>query len=56
MGVVGIGDCRGFVDTKTRLRRRRRVGAPGTDYNLSPGGYWNVNGRLLRDIYNDTYE
>lgn len=27
----------------------------GTQYNLAPGGYWTFNGKLLRDIYNDTY-
>lgn len=25
------------------------------DYNVAPGPYWTYNGRLLRDIYNETY-
>ncbi|MFN3444220.1 MAG: GIY-YIG nuclease family protein, partial [Bacteroidia bacterium] len=25
------------------------------DYNVAPGPYWTYNGKLLRDIYNETY-
>lgn len=25
------------------------------DYNIQPGPYWTYNGRLLRDLYNETY-
>jgi len=25
------------------------------EYNVAPGPYWTYNGRLLRDIYNETY-
>lgn len=27
----------------------------GLEYNVAPGPYWTLNGRLLRDIYNETY-
>ena len=28
----------------------------GNSYDVSPGAYWLFEGRLLRDIYNATYE
>ena len=28
----------------------------GKGYNVAPGPYWTFEGRLLRDIYNETYE
>lgn len=28
----------------------------GNSYHVAPGPYWTFNGRLLRDIYNETYE
>lgn len=27
----------------------------GLEYNVAPGPYWTYNGRLLRDLYNETY-
>lgn len=27
----------------------------GLEYNVAPGPYWTFNGKLLRDIYNETY-
>lgn len=26
------------------------------DYSVAPGAYWTFNGKLLRDIYNETYQ
>lgn len=28
----------------------------GLDYNVAPGPYWFFEGRLLREVYNETYE
>lgn len=28
----------------------------GLDYNVQPGPHWRFDGKLLRDIYNETYE
>ena len=28
----------------------------GTDYPVAPGPYWSYQGRMLNDIYNETYE
>lgn len=43
-----------FRGEETSLTAATRI-ILGYDYSVQPGPYWLYNGRLLRDIYNDTY-
>jgi hypothetical protein len=43
-----------FRGEETSLTHATRV-ILGYDYSVQPGPYWTFNGRLLRDIYNETY-
>jgi hypothetical protein len=51
--VVGAKKVR-FLDEEMSLTSATRQ-ALKLDYNVAPGLYWTINGRLLRDIYEETY-
>lgn len=43
-----------FAEEEMSLTAATRL-ALGIDYSVAPGPYWTYNGRLLRDIYDETY-
>lgn len=51
--VVGPRRVR-YLDEEMSLTAATRA-CIGLEYSVAPGPYWRFNGRLIRDIYNDTY-